>query len=68
MDFADINGNTPMEYSGPISPLRAPRVKRLQQKMGVTSLKCRCARLAKYGKLPYNEYLSSSLVKFIQKH
>jgi Fem-1 family protein b len=68
MDFADINGNTPIEYSGSTSIHRIPRVKRLQQKMNVTSLKCRCAHLAKYGKLPYKECLSSSLVKFIQKH
>jgi hypothetical protein len=68
MDFADSNGNSPIEYSDSTYNHNSSRIKRLQKQMGVTSLKCRCARLAKYGRLPYKECLSSTLVKFIQKH
>jgi Fem-1 family protein b len=68
IDFADNNGNSPVEYSDPIVNFNHARIKRLQQKIGVTSLKCHCARLAKYRRLPYKECLSSSLVNFIHKH
>ncbi len=68
IDFADNNGNSPIEYPDGKPNRTCTKVRRLQQKMGVTSLKCRCARLAKYGRLPYKECLSSVLANFVYKH
>ena len=68
LDFANYEGNSPMEYHDELSLNTRKMVKRLQGKMGVRSLKCHCARRIKYGRLPYETYLSSSLVNFVYKH
>jgi hypothetical protein len=68
IDFADNEGDSPLELRDTIPLHIYTRHHRLRQKMGVTPLKCRCARLIKYGRLPYHQYLSSSLVNFVYKH
>lgn len=68
IDFADDHGNSPVQYHTNITHHTHTNIRRLQQKMGVRPLKCRCARLVKYGRLPYQKYLPSSLVNFVYKH
>jgi hypothetical protein len=68
LDFADYDGNSPVEYHDELPFYARTMVKRLQGKMSVKSLKCQCARRIKYGRLPYQTYLSSSLVNFVYKH
>jgi len=67
IDFADNQGDSPVELCDTM-PHHHTRKQQLRQKMNVTSLKCRCARLVKYSRLPYHKYLSSSLVNFVYKH
>lgn len=67
-DFTNIYGVPPTDYHDTITDCAAARFRRLRQKFGVLPLKCRCAQLVKYNKLPYQELLSSSLVKFVKRH
>ena len=68
LDFADVHGECPIDIPAEASVHTLAKVRRLRQRMGVRSLKCRCAHLAKYGRLLYEECLSPSLVKFVSKH
>lgn len=68
IDFADIHGNSAIDP--PVKPTSHTfgKIQRLRKKMGIPSLKCRCARLAKYNRLDYKEHLPSSLVRFVCRH
>ena len=68
IDFADISGNSAIDPPFKPASHNFGKIQRLRKKMGVPSLKCRCARLAKYNRLDYGDYLSPSLVNFVCKH
>jgi hypothetical protein len=67
-DFANNQGNSPIQDHDIMPHHKRVKIQQWRQKLGVTPLKCHCARLAKYGRLPYQKYLSSSLVNFVYKH
>jgi Fem-1 family protein b len=68
IDFADNHGNSPIQDNDIMPHHKREKIQRWRQKLGVRSLKCHCARLAKYGRLPYQNCLSSSLVNFVYRH
>jgi len=67
-DFANNQGNSPIQDHDIMPHHNRVKIQQWRQKLGVTPLKCHCARLAKYGRLSYQKYLSPSLVNFVYKH
>lgn len=68
LDLANDIGDSPLECARTSKYAKQKIIQQLQEKMKVPSLKCRCARLAKYRRLPYERCLPSTLANFVVKH
>jgi len=65
LDHVNNNGQIPLDL---IPTFQKEIIQYLKEKMGIRRLKCICARLIQKECLEYQEFLSASLINFIQKH
>lgn len=61
-DYTDYEGCTPEDCA------RTLEIKELLRNNRKLSLKCRCANLINLQNVPYENYLSSNLIAFVQMH
>jgi len=65
LDHVNNKGQIPLDL---LSRFQNEIIQYLKEKMGVSQLKCICARLIQKECLEYQKFFSTSLVNFIQKH
>lgn len=65
LDHVNKKGEIPLD----LIPIYHSNISQyLKEKMGIRQLKCICARLIQKECLKYHEFLSISLINFIEKH